>query len=150
NNDKFRRKWVHVGIPEQQEERYDQMLDRFETLYGRLHGEQRQVLRQAIDRTIYDPQRVLTERKTRQQDLTQALQRMAAAPAQAPALLRGYVERVQQSPDLGYRAWQQELLQENCRTFAAVHASTTPRQREHAVERLRRYQRELRELSGQH
>lgn len=152
-NDKFRRDWVHVSVAQQREKRHDQMLDRFETLYGRLDSAQRQGLRQAIEHSMYDPQRVLAERVRRQQDLLRTLERVtdpATAPADTRALLRAYVERVRHSPDKAWRAWQQELLQENCRIFATVHAGTTARQRQHAVERLRGYQRELRELSGQH
>lgn len=153
NNDKFRKEWIHTSVSEQREQRYEQMLDRFETLYGRLEGAQRRVLRQAIEHSMYEPQRLLAERQRRQQDLVQTLARIGeggSAAADGPARIRAYVERVRQSPDAGYRAWQEQLLQENCRTFAAVHASTTPAQREHAVERLRGYQRELRELAGQH
>jgi hypothetical protein len=62
--------------------------------------------------------------------------------------MRGYLDRFQQSPDLAYRRWQDELLQESCRTFSALHESTTPAQREQAVRRLRAYQRDLRELAA--
>lgn len=155
NNDKFRKEQIHATLSEQREKRYEQMLDRFETLYGRLGQAQRRVLRQAIEHSMYDPQRVLAERMRRQQDLVRTLARIGeagagAAPVDTAGLLRAYVQRAQKSPDASYRAWQQDLLQENCRTFAAVHASTTTEQREHAVQRLRGYQRELRELSGQH
>src|SRR5690606_6087377 len=75
-NDKFRRDWVHVSVAQQREKRHDQMLDRFETLYGRLDSAQRQALRQAIENSMYDPQRVLAERVRRQQDLLRTLERV--------------------------------------------------------------------------
>jgi hypothetical protein len=63
-------------------------------------------------------------------------------------MLRGWFERTAAPADPAYRAWQEALVQEGCRTFAAVHQSTTAAQREQAVRRLRAYQRDLRELSG--
>lgn len=152
NNDKFRKDWIHATLPQQREKRYEQMLERLESIYGRLDAAQRRVLRQGIEHSSYEPQRILAERQRRQQDLLQTLGKLAdpaVQPAVARDLVRGYVARVQASPDAAYRAWQNELLQENCRTFAAVHDSTTVAQREQAVRRLRAYQRDLRELADQ-
>ena len=71
------------------------------------------------------------------------------APSEARRLLRGYLDRVLESPDAGYRAYQEALIQESCRSFAATHNATSPAQREAAVRRLRAYQRDLRELAAQ-
>lgn len=147
NNEKFRKEWVHQPLPEQREKRYERMLDRLELLYGRLDSQQRRVLRQGIEHSTWDAQRVMAERLRRQQDLLRTVERIIETRGASRELLRGYVERVQRSPDAGYRAWQEELLQENCRTFAAVHESTTAAQREQAVKRLRGYQRDLKELA---
>lgn len=150
NNDKFRREWIHQPLAQQREKRYEDALKRYEMIYGDLDGPQKRVLRQGIEHSIYEPQRVLAERMRRQQDLLQVLARVReldAAPAEAQALLRGYLERAQRSPDASHRAYQEELRQEHCRIFSAVHDSTTPAQRERAVRRLQAYQRDLRELA---
>ncbi|WP_342593286.1 DUF6279 family lipoprotein [Ramlibacter agri] len=152
NNEKFTREWIQPGPEEVREKRYEQMLDKLEMIYGSLDAPQRAVLRQGIAQSIYDPQRVLAERKRRQQDLLQTLRRMqepGTTPDAARTALRGYLDRVQHSPDLAYRAWQDQLLQEGCRTFSAVQESTTTAQRQEAVRRLRGYERDLRELAGQ-
>jgi len=151
NNETFRKDWIDLPPPELQERRYQQMLERLESIYGSLDEPQRAVLRQGISQSMYQPQRILAERQRRQQDLLQTLRRMAepgAAADTGSALLRGYLERAQHSPDTGYRAWQEALLQEGCRIFSAVHESTTAPQRQQAVRRLRAYQRDLQELSG--
>jgi hypothetical protein len=152
NNETFRKDWLDLPAVEQKEKRFTGTLDRLESIYGRLDEQQRTVLRQGIEQSIHDPARILAERQRRQQDLLQTLRRLheaGLAPEEARNLLRGYVERTQRSPDAAYRNWQEALLQESCRIFAAVHESTTPAQRENAVRRLRAYQRDLRELSGQ-
>lgn len=150
-NEKFAREWIRIGPAERQAKRYEMMLDRIEMIYGRLEAPQQAILRQAAERSIHDPERVLAEFRRRQQDTLQALRQASApgtTPAQAATLVRAVMERVQHPADAAYRAWQQELIQEGCRTFAAVHQSTTAAQREQAARRLRAYQRDLRELSA--
>jgi hypothetical protein len=151
NNKKWRREWIEPGASEQKDKRFKQALDRLEMVYGRLDEPQQAALRAGIERSIFDPQRILGERQRRQQELHHALRTLAGSqtsPAEARTVLRGYLERAQRSPDSGYRAYQQALLDESCRIFAAVHEVTTPAQREQAARRLRAYQRDLRELAA--
>ena len=150
-NDKFRKEFVAPPPAERQDRRFEQMLERIEMVYGRLDEPQRAVLRQGIAQSAYDAGRILADRQRRQQELLQVLRKVSTAdapPADTRAQLRGWLERAQRSPDPAYRAWQEGLVQEGCRIFAAVHQSTTPAQREHAVRRLRGYQRDLRELAA--
>jgi hypothetical protein len=149
-NDDFRKEAVDPPPSEQQENRFEQMLKRLEMIYGRLDEPQRAVLRQGIAQSAYDPARILADRERRQQDLLQTLRRVTvpeSSPDEARAQLRAWLQRAQQAPDPGYRTWQQGLVREGCRIFAAVHQSTTAAQREQAVRRLRAYQRDLRELA---
>lgn len=149
-NESFRKESVDPAAPERLQKRLDQLLDRFEMLYGRLEDPQRAVLREGIARSIYDPERLLALRQRRQQDLLQVLRRVTApeaGPELARAELRGWLERARRAPDPEDRAWQEGLLREGCALFSAVHASTTPAQREEAARRLRGWQRDLRELA---
>ncbi|MBC5784669.1 hypothetical protein H8N03_17100 [Ramlibacter sp. USB13] len=152
SNDKFRKESVDVPPAEAHEKRYEQMLDRLETVYGRLGDAQRQVLRDGVAQSAYDAARILADRQRRQQDLLQTLRhvsRARMAPEEARGQLLAWLDRAMHSPDAAYRTWQEGLVQEGCRMFAAVHRSTTAAQREHAVRRLQAYQRDLRELSAQ-
>jgi hypothetical protein len=151
-NADWRRNWIDIPPEERSVKRYDQALDRAESIYGRLDEPQRAVLRQWAERSPFDAALVLAERQRRQQDLLQTLRRVQAAPddaAAARSALRDYVARVRRSPDPDYRRYRDETLDEACRTFAALHQSTTPAQREQAVRRLRAYQRDLRDLAAQ-
>jgi hypothetical protein len=67
----------------------------------------------------------------------------------ARELMRAYLDRAITPPDPKARAQQDAMIQAGCRQFAALHASTTPEQRERAVRRLRAYQRDLQELSAE-
>lgn len=153
NNERFQHEWVALPPAERQDKRFHQMLKRLETLYGRLDAPQRAVLRERVEQSVYDPGRFLAESQRRQQDLLQVLHRLGA-PGGAPepearALVRGWLERVEQSPDPAHRAYQEALLQESCASFAAVHRSATASQRAHAQQRLRAYQHDLRDLMAQ-
>ena len=151
SNAVWRKDWIELAATEQKEKRYKQVLERMETFYGRLDGAQRSALRATLDRSVFDPQRTYNERVRRQQDLLQVLRKLAgsaASFAEARAALRGYVDRVLTSPDVAHRGYQQALVDEGCRTLAAVHASTTPAQREQAARKLRSYQKDLLELAA--
>ncbi len=152
NVEKWREEWIDVSVAKRHERRYEQMLERSEMIYGRLDEPQRAVLRKGLEGSIFDPQRILADRVRRQQELVHTLRRASEPglpPAEVRSLVRAYLERAQRSPDLAYRSFQDALLQESCRIFSMVHESTTPQQREHAVRRLRAYQRDLRDLSAQ-
>lgn len=149
-NEDFFKEWVSRPAQQQHEKRYEVMLERLESIYGRLDATQRAVLRQAIERSMYDPGRILSERQRWQKDVLQALRQASkpdTSPVAATALVNAALERMQHPPDAAYRAWRDALIQESCRTFAAVHQATTPAQREQAARRLRAYQRDLRELA---
>lgn len=150
-DDTWRREWLEVPRAEWTERRYQRLLDRFETVYGRLDDAQRVLLRMELERSTFDPVKVDAERIRRRQDIVQAVRRMqeAGLPAsEVRALLRGLVERAQQPPDPADRAWRDALVQENCRLVAVLHGSTSAEQRERAVRRLRGWQRDLRELAA--
>jgi hypothetical protein len=150
-NRKWARDWMAPLPSKVNDKRFEQWLDRLEMVYGRLQEPQRQVLRAGIDQSHFDAHRIFRERQRRQQDIVQLLTRIGATKppaAEVRLALRGYVDRALASPEPSYRAYQQTMIEEGCRVFASVHASTTPEQREHAAKRLRGYQQDLKELSA--
>ncbi|KAF1070924.1 MAG: hypothetical protein GAK39_01626 [Variovorax sp.] len=77
NNADYRKDWLDRSPARVQEKRYDQFLDRFEDFYGRLAPEQRELLRQQVAQSVFDPKLQDVERRKRQQE--------------ALVLLRGFV-----------------------------------------------------------
>lgn len=152
NNRDFLKDWIRAEPAARKEKRFDQFLERSEMVYGKLDDAQRALVRAQLDKSQFDPSRVLAERRRRQQDLLQALRRIAGQPValgEARTLLRDYLQRLQQSPDASWRAYEQAMINEGCATISAMHNTTTPAQRESAVRRLRGWQRDLRELAAQ-
>ena len=151
-NRDFTSDWLRLDAAAVREKRFDKTLERAEMIYGNLDDRQKTVLRAEIDKSVYEPRRALDEQRRRQQDLVRnvrQIQSQSMAAPEATALLRGYLQRAQESPDAGYRALQVSLIQEACATTSALHNSTTAAQRDVAVRRLRAWQRDLKELGSQ-
>jgi hypothetical protein len=150
-NADYRKEWVQLTAQELREKRVKRFAQRGELIYGKLEEPQLAVLRRLVDKSIFQPERWLAERQRRQQDALQTLHKVAGQPLsidQARTLMHGLIQRVRESPDPAYRAYEQALIGEACRNLSALHNSTTSAQRRTAVERLRAYQRDLRELAA--
>lgn len=152
-NAEFRKDWLDASPAKVREKRYDKALDRAETVYGRLDPAQRALIREQIDASTYDPRILNTERIRRQQDTLATLRSLAGGQGtadQAARAMRGLFDRYKESPAPAYRSYAQRQIEELCEGFALAHNTTTPAQRTKAVNRLKSYERDVRELAGLH
>jgi hypothetical protein len=152
NNREYRKDWVDLPPEERREKQVRQYIDRMEMVYGRLDDRQRELIAGQVERGVFNAETNLRERQRRQQDILQALRKLAGQPlplADARAAIHALVERGLRSPDPKYRAYEEALFRQGCGNLAAVHQSTTPQQRLSAVRRLRAYQRDLEELAAE-
>ena len=152
NNAQYGKDWIGITAAELADKRFDQALDRSETVYGRLQEPQKAALREQLERFAFDPRRALALRQLRQQDILAALRKLAGQPVsleEAQLQVKGLLARLQESPDAAGRAWQEAQYQAGCAVFSATHNATTPEQRDTAARRLRAWQRDLRELAAQ-
>jgi hypothetical protein len=148
-NNEYRKDWLDRTPAQVQEKRYDQFLDRMEDFYGRLTAEQRDLLRQQVAQSVFNPQLADAERRKRQQEALAMLRGFATkkpSPAEARAALHAYLLRIANPPPGPWRDQQQALLEEGCRNLAALHNGTSTSQREQAVRRLQAYQSDFRQL----
>ena len=143
SNEKFEKEWLSGSPEERLERRLDKATERYENLYGTLTTPQRQLLKSLTQRSSFDPTRTQAERQRRQGDLTDSLKQAQAQPDKAPAILRGWHERVMRSPDTAYASYSEANIQDNCAQFAALHNTTSPEQRAQAVKTLKRYEGDL-------
>jgi len=149
NNAEYRKEWLDRSPAEVQEKRYEKFLDRLEDFYGRLTPEQRELVRQQVVQSVFDPRLAGSERRQRQQEALALLRGFNAtkpSPAEARAAIHAYVMRIADPPPGPWRDHQQALLQEGCRNLAALHNASSASQREQAVRRLQAYQDDLRQL----
>ncbi len=151
NNRDFESDWLRLAPDEQVDKRLKQWRERTERFYGRLGERQLSALRRQLERSAFSPALFHAERQRRQQDTLAVLRKLASQPIppeQARVAVHGLLERFGQSPAPAWRAWQQAQVQETCSLVAALHNAATPEQRERAAERLRRWQRDLADLSA--
>jgi Family of unknown function (DUF6279) len=131
------------------EKRFDRALSRSEMLYGSLSSAQKELLRNNIKASPFDPQRTQAERLRRQADLLKTVKDAQAAPDTAAERVRGHIARIVESPAPGYKAYADELVRVGCAQFAQLHNSTTREQRANAARVLKGYEDDLRVLSAQ-
>jgi hypothetical protein len=153
NNAEYRKEWLERSPARWQEKRYERLLERYEDFYGRLEAAQRDVLKQQVAQSAFDPRAFDAQRRQSQQEVLALLRRFQAErtpPAEARAAIHAYVLRVAYPPPGPRRDRQQALQQEGCRNMAALHESTSAAQRQQAVRRLQAYERDLVELAAAH
>jgi hypothetical protein len=109
-------------------------------------------VREAVAASQYDAEMSYRESQRRHTDTLQTLRLIQSGGLGAERNrleARGLLDRAVNSPDPIYRSQQIKLLQENCRTYAALHNSTSPSQRAKALETLKGYEADLRSLMAQ-
>ena len=151
-SENWRENWLD-GTPGERRARHaKRLVDRAEGLYGRLGAAQRATVREAVAASQYDAEMSYRESQRRHTDTLQTLRLIQSGGLGAERNrleARGLLDRAVNSPDPIYRSQQIKLLQENCRTYAALHNSTSPSQRAKALETLKGYEADLRSLMAQ-
>lgn len=129
---------------------FKRTLERYESLYGRFDEAQRRRLGELLAASPFDADRWLAERDRRNADMLRTLSAVAASrdPAQAQNAVRQLIDRVQRSTRPEYRAYAERLTKENCALAAEMHNLTTKAQRQHARDKLKGWEDDLRLLAA--
>jgi hypothetical protein len=158
NNDKFRDEFM----PRHREDRIKAQVkkaeERFEMIYGSVDDAQHERIVQAVSASPYDPELWLAEREAIQQEMLQELRALQAARAagadanhlmaQAQAALRTLARHVEVSPREAYRPQQQKVWDYNCAFAAQIHNSMSPKQRQYANAKFKRWEDDVRALNA--
>lgn len=150
-NADYREAFLEGSPKKGRDKRYKQAVSRAERLYGTLEEKQLAVIGQRMDQSRFDAALFYAEKLRRQQDVLQTLRALVAERASVEKTrlaVRGLLERWLHSPIPAHRDHLEGLTQESCQTFAALHNSTTPAQRNKALETLDAYEQDLRTLSS--
>lgn len=147
----WREDWVQISPAKLAKRRAERLIERSESFYGRLSEPQRSLLTSSVLTNPYDVAQAEAEMLRRHQDLQQTLQTItqgADNAVQAQAHLRTLLQRMMNSPSTAYRTRINTFNQANCATFAQLHNSASPAQRQQMVSRLQAYELDLRTLSA--
>ncbi|MFN5500026.1 MAG: DUF6279 family lipoprotein [Burkholderiales bacterium] len=152
-NEDWKKQWVQ-GTPDARiKKRVDLAAERFNSFYGDLNLEQRQVLKQQFLHSTWSPEESYQRRLKRQQEQLMALQAMSSEITK-PAMPLPQVEKALQSlilqsvrpKDAGDLSKQLQLEQQACQNLAQLHNTMSPAQRLKAQRKLKDYETDVREL----
>ena len=152
-NEDWKKQWVQ-GTPDSRiKKRVDLAAERFNSFYGDLNLEQRQVLKQQFLQSTWSPEASYQRRLKRQQEQLIALQAMSSEITK-PAMPLPQVEKALQSlilqsvrpKDAGDLSKQLQLEQQACQNLAQLHNTMSPAQRLKAQRKLKDYEIDVREL----
>jgi len=144
--------WLKLSTEEREKKRLDNFVDRFESFYGTLTPSQIQLLQQQVQQSIWTAPWSWQVRLRQQQQLMELLRSFQIKST--PAAL---AQEALQSQVLGWAStsdgygfeMRQRLKQEACANAAQLHNTTTAAQRLKAIQRLRAYAADFKELSTQ-
>ena len=152
-NEDWKKQWLQ-GTPDSRiKKRVDLAAERFNSFYGDLNLEQRQVLKQQFLQSTWTPEASYQLRLKRQQEQLIALQAMSSEIAK-PAMPIAQVEKTLQSlilqsvrpKDAADLSKQLQLEQQACQNLAQLHNTMSPAQRLKAQRKLKDFETDVREL----
>jgi len=152
-NEDWKKQWLQ-GTPDSRiKKRVDLAAERFNSFYGDLNLEQRQVLKQQFLQSTWSPETGYQLRLKRQKEQLIALQAMSFEITK-PAMPLPQVEKTLQSlilqsvrpKDAGDLSKQLQLEQQACQNLAQLHNTMSPAQRLKAQRKLKDYETDVREL----
>lgn len=149
SNDELRRDFLQPDPEDRRRAAIKRAVKRIENLYGKISKEQKRLIVASIEASPFNPEMWMVERQRRQQETLSALRQLAAEPIaseQAAITLRRLIEHTHRSDDSDYRAYQLRLAGHTCEFIARMHNSTTPIQRQHADDKLKGWEMDLRAL----
>lgn len=145
----WRRDWVEPEAADLLKKRIQRTRDRAEDFYGRLDAPQQRLLRQQAERSPYDAAVGEAMRLRRQEDImttVRGLQQQRPAPEELRRQVRALLQRSVISPVPAHQAYVDRLIDFNCRAMAQMHNITSAEQRQAALKRLQKYERDARVL----
>ena len=152
SNDEYHDDYLHRDPAERKKAATEREIELAEEFAGRLDDAQRAFVVRAVAESPWDGDMAYAERLRRQQDMLAIVRRLAATratPAEAEAEIRGYLKRIERSPQEAYRRYLARLVDYNCVYAAGLHNLTTAEQRQKAAKKLKGYEEELRALAGE-
>ena len=152
-NEDWKKQWLQGTTDSRIKKRVDLAAERFNSFYGDLNLEQRQVLKQQFLQSTWSPEASYQRRLKRQQEQLIALQAMSSEITK-PAMPLPQVEKALQSlilqsvrpKDAGELSKQLQLEQQACQNLAQIHNTMSPAQRLKAQRKLKDYETDVREL----
>ena len=152
-NEDWKKKWLQGAPDTRLKKRVDMAAERFNSFYGDLNTEQRQLLKEQFLKSAWTPEWGYQQRLKRQQDQLTALKAMSSE-INKPAMPLPQVEKALQSlilqsvrpKDASDLSKQLQFEQQACQNLAQLHNTMSSAQRLKAQRKLKDYETDVREL----
>jgi hypothetical protein len=142
--------WLKLSMEEREKKRLDNFVDRFESFYGTLTPTQIQLLQQQVQQSVWTATWSWQVRLRQQQQLMELLRsfQIKSTPAALAqeALQTQVLGWASTSDGYGFEM-RQRLKLEACTNAAQLHNITSPAQRQKAMQRLRAFANDFKDLS---
>jgi len=148
SNRKFAKEFLDGDRAEREARRIDAITDRLEEWLGSLSGEQRRLIADYVRTQPANQALRLADRKARQREFVELLQRERNAPALRASLRAVFVEyEAQRGPEYArvWSEWQERMIT----LVTEILAAASPAQRQYAAARLRSYADDFRALADE-
>ena len=135
---------------ERQKAALGRTIDRAESLYGTLDDSQRRLMAASVAVSPHNATLWLAERRQRQVDLLSLLRQWQQDKPDAAAAqwaVRRLAADITRSPRPDHVAYSTRVTQANCALAAQLHNSITAAQRQHAIDKLKGWEGDLRALA---
>ncbi len=142
--------YLQADPAERQKAALQRTVDRAESLYGKVDDAQRRLLAAGLAGSPFDAPVWLAERRQRQTDLVRLLQQWSVDKPDAATVqagLRRWAADTVRSPRPDYAAYSARVTQANCTLAAQFHSGITATQRQHAINKLKGWEADLRALA---
>jgi Family of unknown function (DUF6279) len=142
--------YQQADTAERQKAALARTIDRAESLYGPLDEPQRRLLAAGLAVSPFNATLWLAERRQRQAELLRLLRQWQQDKpdiATAQGAVRRLAADTSRSPRPDYEAYSARVTQANCALAAQLHNSSTAAQRQHAIDKLRGWEGDLRALA---
>jgi hypothetical protein len=149
SNDEWREEHWQRDPKQRQRAAVKREIERAENFYGKLDEAQRELVARAVAASPFDPEVALAERQRRQQEVVALARRLREGGIgrdDAVAQVRGYLQRLDQTPRESQRAYAERLAMHNCSFASELHNATSAAQRRAAAQKLKGYETDLRAL----
>lgn len=148
---KWKSEWWQETPEQQMQVRLEKIEDFAEKVYGNLNKSQHAMLQQNLAASPVKPALSYAEILRRNADVEQiviALQDSALSAEDKTQRIKAGFERLQNSPNLEYQAYANQIKQRTCDIIANLHGTTTTQQKQHANDWLQDYIDQFSSLSA--
>ena len=150
-NADYRKDFLQPKLEDRLEASLERAIDRAQTLYGRLDPAQKRGLAGQLKSVPFDAQAWYLQRTAQQQDILRTLRQLVADRPDRErtlAMLNGLKQKWSFARRAEASAQEQRLWQSNCEWMAELHNSTSLSQRQHARDKLKGWEEDLRALAA--